>query len=241
MKKFAAFLLTVMMVVSLAACAGNSEPTERNSPDAQSSVSEETSVSESSTAEFEPESEATQPDDTEETEPAPETDTESEGTKVLVVYFSATNTTEGVAEHIANGLNADIYEIVPEDPYTDADLNYNDNNSRTTIEMNDPNARPAISGSVENMEQYDIIFVGYPIWWGEAPRIVSTFMESYDFSGKTIVPFCTSGGSGIGSSASNLERLTSGATWLDGQRLNGSDSQDTVMEWANSLDLNLGK
>lgn len=113
MKKFAAFLLTIMMVVSLAACAGNSEPTEINSPDAQSSVSEETSVSESSTAEFEPESEATQPDDTEETEPAPETDTGSEGTKVLVVYFSATNTTEGVAEHIANGLNADIYEIVP--------------------------------------------------------------------------------------------------------------------------------
>lgn len=241
MKKFAAFLLTIMMVVSLAACAGNSEPAEINSPDAQSSVSEETSVSESSTAEFEPESEATQPDDTEETEPAPETDTESEGTKVLVVYFSATNTTEGVAEHIANGLNADIYEIVPEDPYTDADLNYNDNNSRTTIEMNDPNARPAISGSVENMEQYDIIFVGYPIWWGEAPRIVSTFMESYDFSGKTIVPFCTSGGSGIGSSASNLERLTSGATWLDGRRLNGSDSQDTVMEWVNSLDLNLAE
>lgn len=241
MKKFAAFLLTIMMVVSLAACAGNSEPTEINSPDAQSSVSEETSVSESSTAEFEPESEATQPDDTEETEPAPETDTGSEGTKVLVVYFSATNTTEGVAEHIANGLNADIYEIVPEDPYTDADLNYNDNNSRTTIEMNDPNARPAISGSVENMEQYDIIFVGYPIWWGEAPRIVSTFMESYDFSGKTIVPFCTSGGSGIGSSASNLERLTSGATWLDGRRLNGSDSQDTVMEWVNSLDLNLAE
>lgn len=102
-------------------------------------------------------------------------------------------------------------------------------------------ARPAISGSVENMEQYDIIFVGYPIWWGEAPRIVSTFMESYDFSGKTIVPFCTSGGSGIGSSASNLERLTSGATWLDGRRLNGSDSQDTVMEWVNSLDLNLAE
>lgn len=237
MKKFAAFLLTFIMVVSLAACAGNSEPAETNSPDVESSVSEETSVPEES----EPETEATQPDETESAESAPETDTEAEGTKVLVVYFSATNTTEGVAEHIANGLNADIYEIVPEDPYTDADLNYNDNNSRTTIEMNDPNARPAISGSVENMEQYDIIFVGYPIWWGEAPRIVSTFMESYDFSGKTIVPFCTSGGSGIGSSASNLEQLTSGATWFDGRRLNGSDSQDTVMEWVNSLGLNLGE
>ena len=106
--------------------------------------------------------------------------------------------------------------------------------------MNDPSARPAISGSVENMEQYDIVFIGYPIWWGEAPRIVSTFMESYDFSGKTIVPFCTSGGSGIGSSASNLEQLTSGnAVWMEGRRLNGSDSQDTVMEWVNGLGLDL--
>lgn len=154
---------------------------------------------------------------------------------MLVAYFSATNTTEGVAEHIAAGLNADIYEIVPEEPYTDADLDYNDNNSRSTIEMNDPGARPAISGSVEDMDQYSIVFVGYPIWWGEAPRIVSTFMESYDFSGKTVVPFCTSGGSGVGSSAANLEELTSGATWLPGTRLNGSDSRETVMEWVNGL------
>jgi len=158
--------------------------------------------------------------------------------KVLVAYFSATGTTEGVAEHIADGLNADIYEIVPKEPYTDADLNYNDNNSRTTIEMNDPDTRPAISGSVEDMDQYDIVFIGYPIWWGEAPRIVSTFVESYDFSGKTIVPFCTSGGSGMGSSATNLEQLTSGAEWLSGERLSGSDSQDTVMEWVNGLGLN---
>ncbi|MDE6596751.1 MAG: flavodoxin, partial [Oscillospiraceae bacterium] len=100
-----------------------------------------------------------------------------------------------------------------------------------------PDARPSISGSVDNMGQYDIIFIGYPIWWGEAPRIVSTFMESYDFSGKTIVPFCTSGGSGIGSSAKNLEKLTSGAEWLTGKRLNGGDSQDTVMKWVNGLEL----
>lgn len=213
MKKFAAFLLTLLMAVSLAACAENNESIETNSSDVESSVSEETSV--------------------------PETDTGAEGTKVLVAYFSATGTTEGVAEHIANGLNADLYEIVPEEPYTDADLNYSDDNSRSTLEMNDPSARPAISGSVENMEQYTTIFIGYPIWWGDAPRIVSTFMESYDFSGKTIIPFCTSGGSGIGSSASNLEQLTSGAAWLDGRRLNGSDSQDTVMEWVNGLGLNL--
>jgi flavodoxin len=224
MKKAIVILLSLTMILGLTACGNSASKTKQPS-------TEDTFV----------ESKA----DTE----SAETSTNMENTdnqdaqehKILVAYFSATGTTKGVAEHIANGLNADIYEIVPEEAYTDADLDYNDNNSRTTIEMNDPDARPAISGSVENMEQYDIIFVGYPIWWGEAPRIVSTFMESYDFSGKTIVPFCTSGGSGIGSSASNLERLTSGATWLDGRRLNGSDSQDTVMEWVNSLDLNLAE
>ena len=224
MKKAIAILLSLTMILGLAACGNSASQTEQPSTEDTSVESKaDTNSAENST-------------DMENTD-----NQDVQDHKVLVAYFSATGTTKGVAEHIANGLNADIYEIVPEDPYTDADLNYNDNNSRTTIEMNDPNARPAISGSVENMEQYDIIFVGYPIWWGEAPRIVSTFMESYDFSGKTIVPFCTSGGSGIGSSASNLERLTSGATCLDGRRLNGSDSQDTVMEWVNSLDLNLAE
>lgn len=240
MKKTITLLLSLFMIMSLVACGNTSSQGDQSSAESssvESSVSEETSAPEES----ETGTEASQPDETESTEPASETETEAEGTKVLVAYFSATGTTEGVAEHIANGLNADIYEIVPEDPYTDADLNYNDDNSRTTIEMNDPSARPAISGSVENMDQYDIVFIGYPIWWGEAPRIVSTFMESYDFSGKTIVPFCTSGGSGVGSSASNLEELTSGATWLDGQRLNGGDSQDTVMEWVNGLGLSLGE
>ncbi|EOS37564.1 hypothetical protein C808_03543 [Lachnospiraceae bacterium M18-1] len=235
MKKLAALLLTLLMTVSLAACAGDSEPSETSSPDAESSVSEKTSEPESNAAESQPETKAAQSGEAEGTESVHE----AKGAKVLAAYFSATNTTEGVAEHIANGLNADLYEIVPEEPYTEADLNYNDDNSRSTIEMNDPSARPAISGSVENMEQYDIVFIGYPIWWGEAPRIVSTFMESYDFSGKTIVPFCTSGGSGIGSSASNLEQLTSGADWLEGRRLNGSDSEETVMEWVNGLGLDV--
>ena len=224
MKKAIVILLSLTMILGLTAC-GNSASTTKQ-PSTEDTFVESKADTES--AETSTNMENTDNQDAQEH-------------KILVAYFSATGTTKGVAEHIANGLNADIYEIVPEEAYTDADLDYNDNNSRTTIEMNDPDARPAISGSVENMEQYDIIFVGYPIWWGEAPRIVSTFMESYDFSGKTIVPFCTSGGSGIGSSASNLERLTSGATWLDGRRLNGSDSQDTVMEWVNSLDLNLAE
>lgn len=224
MKKAIAILLSLTMFLGLAACGNSASQTEQPSTE---DISVE-SKADTESAETSTDMENTDNQDAQEH-------------KILVAYFSATGTTKGVAEHIANGLNADIYEIVPEEPYTDADLDYNDNNSRTTIEMNDPDARPVISGSVENLEQYDTVFIGYPIWWGEAPRIASTFMESYDFSGKTIVPFCTSGGSGIGSSASNLERLTSGATWLDGRRLNGSDSQDTVMEWVNSLDLNLGK
>ena len=241
MKKIVALLLTFVMVVSLVACAGNEKPTETSTPDTESSAPAESTAQESSETASEPESEPVTDSQPEETKITVDLDTEITGSHVLVAYFSATGTTEGVAENIASGLDADLYEIVPEQPYTDADLNYNDNNSRSTIEMNDPSSRPAISGSVENMEQYDIVFIGYPIWWGEAPRIVSTFMENYDFSGKTIVPFCTSGGSGVGSSASNLEELTSGATWLDGRRLNGSDSQDTVMEWVNSLGLDFGE
>ncbi|MDE6016686.1 MAG: NAD(P)H-dependent oxidoreductase [Acetatifactor sp.] len=167
--------------------------------------------------------------------------TNTDGVKVLVAYFSATNTTKGVAKRLANGIDADIYEIVPTVPYTSADLNYNNPDSRANKEMNDPNARPAISGSVENMEQYDIVFIGYPIWWGQAPKIMCTFMESYDFSGKTIVPFCTSGSSSIGSSATNLEPLTNGAVWLPGIRFSGSASQNTIMEWVRGLGLNLGK
>lgn len=231
MKKITAILLSMVMVLGLAACGTSINQTEQT-PSTEESVSQSTeNQTESGSEESSSDVSTSQPEETE----TPEAD----DTSVLVAYFSATGTTEGVAEHIASGLGADLYEIVPEEPYTDADLNYNDDNSRSTIEMNDPNARPAISGSVENMEQYDIVFVGYPIWWGEAPRIISTFMESYDFSGKTIVPFCTSGGSGIGSSARNLEELTSGAEWVSGSRLNGSDSQETVMEWVNGLGLNI--
>ena len=142
MKKIAAFLLTLMAVTSLTACAGNKEPAKTNSVDVESSVVNETLVSESGVV----------------TETLASENSVAEGKKVLVAYFSATGTTKGVAEHIANGLSCDFYEIVPEDPYTDADLNYNDNNSRTTIEMSDSSVRPAISGSVENMDQYDVVF-----------------------------------------------------------------------------------
>ena len=170
------------------------------------------------------------------TEPVP---APSEGSKVLIAYFSATNNTEGIANHLDAILDADLYEITPETPYTSADLNYSDSTTRATREQNDPSARPAISGSVDNMEQYDVIFLGYPIWWGQAPKIISTFLESYDLSGKTIVPFCTSGSSGIGSSATNLHSLAGSATWLDGQRFSGSASRSTVESWVNGLGLTL--
>ena len=237
MKKLTAILLSLLMVIGLAACSENTEQTGQSSTlqSAENSSPAGTADNESSA----PTDSSSTPDNESaaSTDLSSTSDKEEDALKVLVAYFSATGTTESVADHIANGLNADIYEIVPEQPYTSADLDWNDKDSRSTIEMNDPNARPAISGSVENMEQYDVVFIGYPIWWGEAPRIVSTFMESYNFAGKTIVPFCTSGGSGMGASASNLEKLTSNAVWLDGQRLNDSDSQDEVMEWVNSLGL----
>lgn len=228
MKKTMVILLALMMVVCLAACGNSADQeeslsTEENSAEnvadgeTDDSAQAESDVEDSAADSAQTQDNAEGDVQTQESDMQEEPETsETQGSKVLVAYFSATGTTEGVAEHIANGLNADLYEIVPEEPYTDADLNYNDNNSRSTIEMNDSSSRPAISGSVENMEQYEIVFIGYPIWWGEAPRIVSTFVEGYDFSGKTVVPFCTSGGSGVGSSATNLEQLTSGATWMGG-------------------------
>lgn len=163
----------------------------------------------------------------------------SNGPKVLIVYFSATNNTESIANHLDTILDADLYEITPKQPYSSADLNYNNTDCRANREQNDASARPAISGVVDNMEQYDVIFLGYPIWWGQAPKIISTFLESYDLSGKTIVPFCTSGSSGIGSSATNLHSLAADATWMDGQRFSGNASRSTVEAWVNGLGLML--
>lgn len=153
------------------------------------------------------------------------------GSNILTVYFSATGTTKGVAETIAEITEADIYEIVPEQPYTEEDLNYNSDSSRTTEEMNDASARPTIEGEVENWDKYEIVYLGYPIWWGEAPRIMDTFVESYDFGGKTVIPFCTSGSSGIGSSAQNLEALSDGGEWLEGRRFGGGASRGEIADW----------
>ena len=160
--------------------------------------------------------------------------------KILVTYFSCTGNTRSVAEQIANVLNVTLHEIQPETPYTSADLNWRNKSSRSSMENSDPSFRPAVSGSVENMEQYNIIFLGYPIWWGQAPRIINTFLESYDFSNKTIVPFCTSGTSGVGSSAANLQKLCSdSATWTSGFRLSSNSSRAAIAKWINELGLGI--
>ena len=160
------------------------------------------------------------------------------GNKILVAYFSCTGTTEQIAGMIAEQAGADLYEITPETPYTSADLNYGNSSSRTTAEQGDSSARPAIAGSVDDMGKYDTVFVGYPIWHGQAPKIISTFLESYDFSGKTIVPFCTSHSSGIGSSDANLHGLCSDtAIWKPGERFAAGTSKEGVREWIQNLNI----
>ena len=140
---------------------------------------------------------------------------------ILVAVFSASGVTKRVGEEIARIAGADFYEIVPKDVYTMADLNWMDKKSRSSVEMNDPSARPAIAGGAVDMASYDTVIVGFPIWWGVAPRIIETFLESYDFSGKKIVPFCTSGGSGVGRSDTALHKNVSGdVKWAKGRQIN---------------------
>lgn len=157
---------------------------------------------------------------------------------ILTIYFSCTNTTEKIANYIQLETNSDIYEIIPEVPYTAEDISYTIPDTRANIEQNDPTARPAISGSIPNFEQYDTVFIGYPIWWGQEPRIIDTFMESYDFSGKTVIPFSTSSSSGIGTSETNLHNLGSDKIdWLAGRRFSASAKQSDVADWIKSLNI----
>ena len=158
--------------------------------------------------------------------------------KSLVAYFSVTKNTKAIAEYISEYTGSVLYEIVPEQPYTDEDINYNDSSSRTSIEQNDPEARPAIASTIENIEQYDVIYLGYPIWWGQAPKIMYTFLESVTIKeNATIVPFVTSGSSPIGSSATNLKQSAPSANWLEGQRFAAGTDKSTVTQWIDSLNM----
>lgn len=230
MKRTLSLFLTVALMLALTAC---------GSTGGQGDTGSDSALEGNTPASTAPETPpANQRSDTIPTEEQAPEGTDDGGKKILIAFFSATNNTENIANHLNEILDADLYEIVPETPYTSDDLNYNDSNSRSSQEMNDSDARPAISGSVDNMEQYDVIFLGYPIWWGEAPRIVNTFLESYDLNGKTIAPFCTSASSPMGSSATKLQELTDGTTWLEGQRFSGNASVSDVQSWVDSLNLN---
>ena len=155
--------------------------------------------------------------------------------KKLVAYFSTSGVTARLAKTMAEAAGADLFEIEPAARYSAADLNWQNSSSRSSVEMNDPAARPAIAGTVSNMAQYDTVFIGFPIWWYVAPRIVQTFLEQYDLTGKTIVPFATSGGSGMGKTADVLQKSCPGATVLPGKRFSASASKDELTGWIAGL------
>lgn len=147
-----------------------------------------------------------------------------DGAKILVAYFSATGTTESVAEKIADATDGRLYEIVPEKEYTSADLNWNDDSSRSSVEMNNPESRPSLGGSPVDVAAYDVVFIGYPIWWDQAPRIINTFIESHDLKGKTVIPFATSGGSGISNSVEVLKNTYPELNIKEGKLLNNTSA-----------------
>lgn len=212
MRKIIALFIACLMVFGLAACGGGSS----------------TEGAEDNTAE--PAAESSSEEAAEET--AEDTQNASD---ILVVYFSATGTTKGVAEKIAAITGADLYEIKAAQEYTTEDLDWNDSDSRTTHEQNDPSVRPEIGSDPVSLDGYSTIYIGFPIWWGEEPRIMDTFVESYDFDGKTMIPFCTSGGSGIGMSGKNLESNAGSGNWLDGERFGGGASEEAIQAWIDGL------
>lgn len=156
--------------------------------------------------------------------------------KKLVAYFSASGVTRRVAEMLAGAAGADLYEIKPQTPYSSADLNWMDKKSRSSVEMNDPSSRPALADTAAGIEEYDVIFIGFPVWWYTAPAIIRTFLEAYDFSGKVIVPFATSGGSGLGKTSDTLQEIVPSATVTGGKLLNGRQNATELKKWADSFE-----
>lgn len=235
MKKMISIIAAAALAFALTACGGSTQAATTDTQAAENSVpaaaqeQEETAEAAEQTA---AEQEAAQETAA---EPASEAPAATDHSDVLVVYFSATGTTEGVAERIANVTGADVYEILAAQPYTEADLNYNDNSSRSTTEQNDKSVRPEIGSEDISLEGYTTIYLGFPIWWGEEPRILDTFVEKYNFDGITVIPFCTSGSSGIGRSGSNMEELAGSGTWLQGERFSGGVSEEELKSWIEGL------
>lgn len=205
MKKRISMIMVICLLLSLTACGVNSGTNSNTEPSATQSQAE--------TSPSEPAAEPTE-----------------EAAKMLVVYFSVTGNTKAVAEEITRLTGADLYEIVPAVPYTDEDLNYNNNECRANQEMNDAFARPAIGSEAMDVSSYDTVFIGYPIWWGTMPRIINTFLDTFDLSGKTVLPFCTSGSSGITQSVSDIRAAEPDADVRDGLRASGANDS-SIENW----------
>ncbi len=232
MKKRGLLLLTacMMTVGILAGCSSNSEEASSTTQEVETTVEAETEAESSLTAAEETTSEEAS---------AEEESTEGAEGKTLVVYFSATGNTERVAEMIAETTGGDLFELEPADPYTDEDLNYNDENSRVSQEYADESLRNVelVAATMEGFDEYENVFVGYPVWWGIAAWPVNTFIEVNDFTGKTVIPFCTSASSGLGESGELLAELAGTGDWLEGMRFRSGASEEDVVAWVESLGL----
>ena len=241
MKRAISVLLSLTMLFSLTACGGNGNSSSQASSSApESSAVESSSSQPSSSSESEVSSEVSSqaPSSSEVSSQAQAEDTGS-GSNVLVVYYSATGNTAQVAQYIADSTGGDLFEIQPVEPYTDDDLNWTDDNSRVSQEHADESLRDVelVADTVDNWDQYDTVFIGYPIWWGIAAWPVDDFVEANDFTGKTVIPFCTSSSSGLGESGQLLADMAGTGDWQEGQRFRSGASQEDVQSWVEELGL----
>lgn len=229
MRKLAAVLLSTMLLFGLTACSSN--PQTQNTTAAPSSETENNDTTEAVGTEdaAEPSTEAVT-----ESEPA-----DAGNGKVLVVYYSATGNTEDAANYIAAATNGDVFELIPVEPYTDDDLRWTDENSRVVYEHDHPDDRyvELTAATVEDWASYDTVFIGYPIWWGIAAWPVDEFVKTNDFTGKTVIPFCTSASSGLGQSGELLEEMAGTGTWQEGERFSSSVSEEAIRTWVEGLGL----
>ena len=235
MKKLTAILLSVLLVFSLAACGNNQQAKDTTPEPSSEPVSETTSEPEKT----EQPSETSSASQSENEDNTVDTDVESTGGKTLIVYYSASGNTEEVANYSASATGGDLFEIVPTEIYTNADLDWTDDDSRVSREHDNEDERdvPLVSDTVDNWDEYDTVFIGYPIWWGIAAWPVDGFIKANDFTGKTVIPFCTSSSSGLGESGELLEEMAGTGEWLEGERFRSGASEETVRSWVEGLGL----
>lgn len=234
MKKFITALISILLVFSLVACGNNqqADPTTEPSSELANEIVSEPEGTEQL-------SQTLTSRQTESEDNTSNTDVESMGGKTLVVYYSASGNTEEVANYIASAMDGDLFEIVPAEIYTDADLDWTDKDSRVSREHDNKDERnvPLVSDMVDNWDEYDTVFIGYPIWWGIAAWPVDGFIKANDFTGKTVIPFCTSSSSGLGESGELLKEMAGTGEWLEGERFRSGASEETVRSWVEGLGL----